>query len=82
MEHHKDILKGFTKQEIINYLDVKDRLTDAKNNMSITDNKINYINMMMTALPFMLILILILVIYFAYKQMKKVNIEKDSSEAI
>lgn len=65
-----DILKGFTKQEIINYLDVKDRLTDAKNNMTSIDNKINYIDMMMYALPFILILILILVIYLVYKQYK------------
>ena len=52
MDNHKDILKGFTKQEIINYLDVKDRLTDAKNNITSIDNKINYIDMMMYALPF------------------------------
>ena len=70
MDNHKDILKGFTKQEIINYLDVKDRLTDAKNNMTSIDNKINYIDMMMYALPFILILILILVIYLVYKQYK------------
>lgn len=70
MDNHKDILKGFTKQEIINYLDVKDRLTDAKNNITSIDNKINYIDMMMYALPFILILILILVIYLVYKQYK------------
>jgi len=68
MENHNDILKGFTKQEIINYLDVKDRLTDAKNNMAIKDNKINYTNMMLYTLPFILILILILVLYLVYKQ--------------
>ena len=67
MENHKDILKGFTKQEIINYLDVKDRLTDAKNSMT-TDNKINYIDMMLYILPFILVLILILVLYLVYKQ--------------
>lgn len=71
MEHHKNILKGFTKQEIINYLDVKDRLTDAKNNMIIPDNKINYIDMMLYILPFILLLILILVIYLVYKQYYK-----------
>ena len=71
MEHHKDILKGFTKQEIINYLDVKDRLTDVKNNITTIDNnKFNYIDIMLYALPFILVLILILVIYLVYNQYK------------
>lgn len=67
MENHKDILKGFTKQEIINYLDVKDRLTDAKNNMIITE-KIDYTNMMLYSLPIILILIFILVLYLVFKK--------------
>jgi len=71
MDNHKNILKGFTKQEIINYLDVKDRLTDAKNSMTITDNKINYTDMMLYTLPFILVLIEILVIYLVYKNNKK-----------
>jgi cytochrome c-type biogenesis protein CcmH/NrfF len=71
MDNHKNILKGFTKQEIINYLDVKDRLTDAKNSMTITDNKINYTDMMLYTLPFILVLIAILVIYLVYKNNKK-----------
>jgi cytochrome c-type biogenesis protein CcmH/NrfF len=70
MENHKNILKGFTKQEIINYLDVKDRLTDAKNSMAITNNKINYINIMLYTLPFILVLIAILIIYLVYKNNK------------
>lgn len=68
MEHHKDILKGFTKQEIINYLDVKDRLKDVKDTMLTPNNKINYTDIMLYTLPFVLVLILILVIYLVYKQ--------------
>lgn len=75
MEHHKNILKGFTKQEIINYLDVKDRLTDAKNSMTIKDNKINYTDMMLYFLPFILVLIAILIIYLVYKQYYKKDIK-------
>lgn len=67
MEHHKNILKGFTKQDLINYLEVKDRLADAKNSMTITNNKINYVDIMMYCLPFLLVLIAILVIYIVYK---------------
>ena len=75
MDNHNNnnILKGFTKQEIINYLDIKDRLIDVKNNITITDNKINYTDMMMYALPFILVLILILIIYIVYKQYKTDN---------
>lgn len=67
MENHKNILKGFTKQDLINYLEVKDRLADAKNSMTITNNKINYVDIMMYCLPFLLVLIAILVIYIVYK---------------
>lgn len=70
MDNHKDILKGFTKQDIISYLDVKDRLTDVKNNMTTIDNKLNYTDIMLYILPFILVLILILVIYLVYKQYK------------
>ena len=76
MEHHKNILKGFTKQEIINYLDVKDRLTDAKNSIIIPcENGINYIEMMENALPFILVLILILVVFLVYNQYYKKDIK-------
>jgi uncharacterized membrane protein YukC len=77
MENHKNILKGFTKQDLINYLEVKDRLADAKNSMTITNNKINYIDMMLYALPVILVLILILVMYLVYKHMKKDTNEKN-----
>ena len=75
MDNHNNnnILKGFTKQEIINYLDVKDRLNDVKNNITITDNKINYTDAMLYILPFILVLILILVIYLVHKQYKADN---------
>jgi cytochrome c-type biogenesis protein CcmH/NrfF len=73
MENHKNILKGFTKQEIINYLDVKDRLTDAKNIMGITNNKIKYIDIMLYTLPIILVLIAILIIYLVYKNNYKDN---------
>ena len=76
MDNHKNILKGFTKQEIINYLDVKDRLNDVKDNIIIpNNNKINYIDIMLYTLPFILILILILVIYLVYKQYYKKDIK-------
>lgn len=71
MENHKNILKGFTKQEIINYLDVKDKLTDAKNSIVKTDNNINYIDIMLYSLPFILVLIAILIICLVYKNNKK-----------
>jgi cytochrome c-type biogenesis protein CcmH/NrfF len=69
MDNHNNnnILKGFTKQEIINYLEIKDRLIDVKNNKIIPENKLNYTDIMMYALPFILVLIAILVIYIVYK---------------
>ena len=74
MDNHNDIFKGFTKQEIINYLEIKDRLIDVKNNKIIPDgNGINYTDIMMNALPFILVLILILVIYLVHKQYKADN---------
>ena len=70
--NNNNILKGFTKQEIINYLDVKDRLIYAKNSMTSTDiNNINYIDIMLYILPFILVLILVLLIYLVYKQYYK-----------
>jgi len=35
MDNHNNILKGFTKQDIISFLEVKDRLNDVKNNIII-----------------------------------------------
>tara|TARA_B110000046_G_scaffold167353_1_gene184970 strand:+ start:1204 stop:1323 length:120 start_codon:yes stop_codon:yes gene_type:complete len=35
MENPKDIFKEFTKHDIINYLDIKDLLTDIKNNKKL-----------------------------------------------
>lgn len=76
MDNHKNILKGFTKQEIINYLDVKDRLTDAKNSIIIPcENGINYIEIMSYTLPFILVLILIIVIFLVYKKYYKKDIK-------
>ncbi len=79
MDNHNNnnILKGFTKQEIINYLDVKDRIIDVKNNMIKPDNKLNYTDMMMYALPFILLLIAILVIYIVYKN-RRINTNDDN----
>ena len=56
MDNHTDILKGFSKGDIISYLDVKDRLTDVKNTMQDINN-INYIDIMLYILPFILVLI-------------------------
>ena len=69
MEHHKDILIWFTKQEIINYLNVKDRLTDVKIVWQYPV-KINYIEIILYILPFILVFILILILYLVYKQYK------------
>ena len=62
-----DISK-LTKDEMINYLYVRDVIRGGNNTEYI--NKINYIDIMLYALPFILILILILVIYLVYKQYK------------
>jgi|TARA_R110002049_G_scaffold155863_1_gene320813 cytochrome c-type biogenesis protein CcmH/NrfF len=81
MDNHNNnnILKGFTKQEIINYLDIKDRLIDVKNNKIIPENKLTYTDIMMYALPFILVLIAILVIYIVYKNRRNnTNDDNDS----
>ncbi len=70
MDNHTNILKGFSKGDIISYLDVKDRLTDVKNTMQDINN-INYIDIMLSILPFILVLILVLLIYLVYKQYYK-----------
>jgi len=67
-----DISK-LTKEEMVNYFYVKDVIRGGDNTEYI--NKINYIEMMGNTLPFILVLILILVIYIAYKQYYKNNIK-------
>ena len=67
-----DISK-LTKDEMVNYFYVKDIIRGGDNTEYI--NKINYIEMMGNTLPFILVLILILVIYIAYKQYYKNNIK-------
>ena len=62
-----DISK-LTKNEMINYLYVKDIIRGG-NNRDIISN-INYTNIMLYTLPFILVLIIILVIYLVYKQYK------------
>lgn len=47
-----------------------------RNNMTTIDNKINYTDIMLYTLPFILVLILILVIYLVYKQYKKIDINE------
>ena len=61
-----DISK-LTKDEMINYLYVRDLVRGGDDN---TTDKLNYTDMMMYALPFILVLILILVIYLIHKQYK------------
>jgi len=68
-----DISK-LTKDEMINYLYVRDVIRGGDN---IPDNKINYTDMMMYALPFILVLILILVIYIVYKN-RRINTNDDN----
>ena len=43
--------------------------------MTIKDNKINYTDMMLYFLPFILVLIAILIIYLVYKQYYKKDIK-------
>jgi hypothetical protein len=61
-----DISK-LTKDEMINYLYVRDIIKSE----NITNTGINYTNIMLYLLPFILILILILLIYLVYKQYYK-----------
>ena len=68
-------LKKLTKQEISHYFYVKDRLMENIEN----DNKLNYTDIMMYALPFILVLIAILVIYIVYKNRRNnTNDDNDS----
>jgi len=60
-----DISK-LTKDEMINYLYVRDIIRGGNNTTDI-----NYTNIMLYLLPFILILILILIIYLVYKQYYK-----------
>ena len=61
-----DISK-LTKDEMINYLYVRDVIRGGDN---IPDNKINYTDAMLYILPFILVLILILIIFLVHKQYK------------
>jgi len=61
-----DISK-LTKDEMVNYLYVRDVIRGGSNDTDIISN-INYTNIMLYTLPFILLLILILVIYLVYKQ--------------
>lgn len=67
-----DISK-LTKEEMVNYFYVKDVIRGGDNTEYI--NKINYIEMMGNALPFILVLILILLIFLVYKQYYKKDIK-------
>ena len=62
-----DISK-LTKDEMINYLYVRDIIRGGDNTEYIKN--FNYVDIMLYALPVILVLILILVIYLVYKQYK------------
>ena len=62
-----DISK-LTKDEMINYLYVRDIIRGGDNTDTNYISNINYTNIMLYTLPFILILILILVMYLVYKQ--------------
>jgi hypothetical protein len=62
-----DISK-LTKEEMVNYLYVRDLVRGGDDNIII---KNNYYDIMLYTLPFILILILILVIYLVYKKYYK-----------
>jgi len=59
-----DISK-LTKDEMINYLYVRDIIRGGNDNIT---KKLDYTNMMLYLLPFILILILILVLYLVFKK--------------
>ena len=60
-----DISK-LTKDEMVNYLYVRDIIRGGGDTDIISN--INYTNIMLYTLPFILVLILILVLYLVYKQ--------------
>jgi len=60
-----DISK-LTKDEMVNYLYVRDIIRGGDNIDTISN--INYTNIMLYSLPFIMVLILILVLYLVYKQ--------------
>ena len=60
-----DISK-LTKDEMVNYLYVRDIIRGG--NETDTISNINYTNIMLISLPFIMVLILILVLYLVYKQ--------------
>jgi|DEB0MinimDraft_6_1074348.scaffolds.fasta_scaffold183560_2 hypothetical protein len=61
-----DISK-LTKEEMVNYLYVRDVIRQGTNDTDTISN-INYTNIMLYSLPFIMVLILILVLYLVYKQ--------------
>jgi predicted RND superfamily exporter protein len=60
-----DISK-LTKDEMVNYLYVRDIIRGGDDTDTISN--INYTNIMLISLPFIMVLILILVLYLVYKQ--------------
>ena len=60
-----DISK-LTKDEMVNYLYVRDIIRGGDETDTISN--INYTNIMLYSLPFIMVLILILVLYLVYKQ--------------
>jgi len=60
-----DISK-LTKDEMVNYLYVRDIIRGGDETDTISN--INYTNIMLISLPFIMVLILILVLYLVYKQ--------------
>lgn len=69
-----DISK-LTKEEMINYLYVRDLVRGGDDNII---KKNNYIDFMLYTLPFILVLILILVIYLVYKKYYKTDDKKST----
>jgi len=61
-------ISNLTKDEMINYLYVRDIIRGGDNRDII--GNINYTDIMLYTLPFILVLIIILVIYLVYKQYK------------
>lgn len=58
-------ISKLTKDEMINYLYVRDLVRGGNDNIT---EKLDYINIMLYLLPFILILILILVLYLVFKK--------------
>jgi hypothetical protein len=61
-------ISNLTKDEMINYLYVRDIIRGGNNTETDIIGNINYTDIMLYTLPFILVLIIILVIYLVYKQ--------------